>query len=100
MHEGGLRRHQIAAHVQADAGIALISVPVAPVALELAQRQRNLIGRRLDFLQADDIRALALDPLVELPFARPESVYVPGRNLQFGASAGLEASVRGLSFGC
>ena len=48
----------VLAHVQADARVALAAVPIAPVALHLAEGRGDLIGRGLDFLQADDVRAL------------------------------------------
>jgi hypothetical protein len=37
-----------------------------------------LIGCGLDFLQADDVRALALDPFLNLRLSRPDAVNVPG----------------------
>jgi hypothetical protein len=38
-----------------------------------------LIGSGLDFLQADDVRAVALDPFMNLRLTRPDAVDVPGR---------------------
>jgi hypothetical protein len=74
-----LGRHRLV-DVKADARISLAAVPVAPVALHLAQGRWHLIGRRLDFLQADDVRTLTRHPLQQLCVARPDAVDVPGRN--------------------
>src|SRR4051794_25490202 len=81
MGEGWPHGGQFSANVQADARIALGAMPVAPVAVELTECERNRVRRDLDFLQADDIRALALDPLVDLRFPRPNAVDVPGGDL-------------------
>jgi hypothetical protein len=64
--------------VKGDAGVALASVPVTPVALEAEERLRNLFGGGFDFLQADDVRALTLDPFLDLRVPRPDAVNVPG----------------------
>src|SRR5437763_16188620 len=69
------------AHMQTDAGIVLVAMPVAPVALHFAQSCRHLIGRGFDLLQADDRRALALDPLLDLGLPRTDPVDVPGGDL-------------------
>ena len=58
-------RVSVLAHEQPDAGISLRAVPVAPVVLELAQKHRDLIGRRLDLLQAQDV-GLFLRPRLHL----------------------------------
>ena len=52
-------------------------MPVAPVALHLAERGRYLIGSGLDFLQADDVGPIALDPLLDLRLTRADAVHVP-----------------------
>ena len=70
------------ADVQGDAGVPLAAVPVAPIALHLAEGRRYLFGRGFDFLQADDVRALLRDPLVDLRLSRPDAVDVPGRELE------------------
>ena len=70
------------ADVQGDAGVALVAVPVAPVALHLAESGRHLIGCGLDLLQADDVRSLARDPLLHLRLPRADAVDVPGGDLQ------------------
>ena len=77
----GARASDRLLHVQRDAGVALAAVPVAPVALEVAERRRDLVGRGLDLLQADDVRALARDPLLDLRLARADAVDVPGGDL-------------------
>src|SRR5437867_4395705 len=69
------------ADMEADARVAFSAVPVAPVALHLAERGRHLIRGGFDFLQADDIRALALDPFLQLRLPRPNAVDVPGCDL-------------------
>ena len=66
---------------KADAGVALAAVPVAPVALHLAEGGGHLVGSGLDFLQADDVRALARDPFLDLRVPRPDAVDVPGGDL-------------------
>ena len=43
--------------------------------------RRDLVGGGLDLLQADDVRALALDPLLDLRLPRADSVDVPGGDL-------------------
>jgi hypothetical protein len=70
------------ADVERDARVALTSVPVAPVALDLAEDKWDLIGRGFDFLQANDVRALLLDPGLNLGVARPDAVDVPGGDLR------------------
>jgi len=81
MGEGRTLCREVVADVEGDARIPLGAVPVAPVAVELTERERDCVRRRLDFLQADDIRALALDPFVDLRFPRPNPVDVPGGDL-------------------
>ena len=44
---------------QRDARVALLAVPVAPVVLDVAQFERQLVERRLDLLQADDVGVFA-----------------------------------------
>jgi hypothetical protein len=63
MPEPGLVGKRIAANVQPDAGIRALAVPVAPVPLHLAERGRHLRGCCLDFLEADDVRMVAVDEL-------------------------------------
>src|SRR5947208_1466507 len=67
--------------MKAHARVAFAAVPVAPVALHLAEGRGHLIGAGLDFLQADDVRALALDPVLHFALPRPDAVDVPGRDL-------------------
>ena len=67
-------------------------MPVAPVAGELAERRRDLVGRRLDLLQADDVRLLAADPLEHLRLARADAVDVPGRDLHGAPRASARAA--------
>src|SRR5262249_59666911 len=84
------------AHLQRDARVPLAAVEVAPVALHLAEGRGNLIGGRFDFLQADDVRALLRDPLLDLRLPRPDAVDVPGRQLHCGlriADCGLNCGL-------
>jgi len=41
-----------------------------------------LIDGRFDFLEAGDLRALALDPFLDLRLPRPDAVNVPRGELQ------------------
>jgi hypothetical protein len=75
------------ADVQRDARIPLAAVPVAPVAVEIEQQRGQLLGSGFDFLQADDVRALARDPFLNLRVSRPDTVDVPGGDLQNRACA-------------
>jgi len=59
------------ADVKTDARVAFATVPIAPVPLHLTQCRWHLVGLGLDLLQADDIRTLALDPLLDLALTRP-----------------------------
>jgi hypothetical protein len=62
-------------------------VPIAPVALERAQRQGNLVGRGFDLLQTDNVRTLTLDPFIDLAVPRPDAVDVPSGKLQWNLTA-------------
>jgi hypothetical protein len=70
------------ADVQGDAGIAFAAVPVRPVTFEPEEGRWDLLGGGLDFLQADDVRALLRDPFLDLRLTRPDAVDVPGGELQ------------------
>jgi len=67
------------AHVKPDAGVALAAVPVAPVALELAQPDRQLIERGLDLLQAQNGGLFAFDEFLDVRLAGADAVHVPRR---------------------
>jgi hypothetical protein len=82
MCERGAIRDEGLADVKRDARVALAAVPVAPVALHLAQRGGHLVGGGFDFLQADNVRAVARDPVMNLRMTRPDAVDVPGRELR------------------
>jgi hypothetical protein len=82
MGEGGRVRREGVADVERDARVAFAAVPKAPVAVNAEERGGNLIGRRFEFLQADDVRALARDPFVDLRFTRPDAVNVPSGEFQ------------------
>ena len=61
--EGGMRegrgvRPALLADVEAHAGVAFSAVPVAPVAVDVAEPHRQLIDRRLDLLQAHHVGTL------------------------------------------
>jgi hypothetical protein len=63
-------RRGFLSHVQSDARVSLAAMPITPVALDLAQPHGELVDRRLDLLQAQDIGLLAGDELLELRFPR------------------------------
>jgi len=67
------------AHVEGDAGVALAAMPVAPVALELAQPDRQLIERGLDLLQAQNVGLFAFNKFLDVRLARANAVHVPRR---------------------
>src|SRR5262249_9486211 len=69
------------ANVEADAGVALLAVPVAPVAFHLAEHRGDLVGGRLDLLEAYDVGVVPLDPRSDLGFAGANPVDVPGSDL-------------------
>lgn len=75
------------ADVQGDARVAFAAVPVTPVALEIEEKRGQLLGSGFDFLQADDVRALVRDPFLNLRVSRPDTVDVPGGDLQNRACA-------------
>src|SRR5215813_12039236 len=56
-------------------------MPIAPVPLHRKEGVWHLIRAGLDFLQADDVRAVARDPFLELRVTRPDAVHVPGGDL-------------------
>src|SRR5450756_1251622 len=68
------------ANEQPDARVTFPAVPVAPVAVHLAEGGRDLIGRSLDLLQAENIRLLPRGPLFQLGLPRANAVHVPGDN--------------------
>src|SRR4030095_2883187 len=66
--------------VQSDTGVAFATVPIAPVAFDVAQPYRQLFDGRFDLLDAQDIGLLAVDELLELCLPRPDPVDVPRRD--------------------
>src|SRR5262249_51298316 len=70
----------------------LLTVPIAPVALHRKEGLRHLIGAGLDFLQADDVGAVARNPLFELRVTRPDAVDVPGGDFQKRACAACRSA--------
>jgi hypothetical protein len=80
---------QAAAHVERYARVAALAVPIRVIVGELAALG-DLSGLGLDFLQADDVRLLALEPLANLALAGADAVDVPGRYLhRFPATYGF-----------
>ena len=84
--EVGMGEHRLGraaglAHEERDARVGALPVPVGPVVGKPAERRGNLLARRLQLLQADDVRLLAADPLDQLRLARADAVDVPGRDL-------------------
>src|SRR5260370_33304613 len=61
----------------------------APVLGEGADRLRNVLRRRLDFLKADDVRLFARNPLRHLPGAGANTIHVPRDDLHAGFRSGL-----------
>src|SRR6478609_7586760 len=84
MREARSLRRECLTHVERHAGIALLAVPVAPVTLHLAESRRNLVGRGLDLLEAENIRALALDEFLQLRLTSANAVHVPGGDFHRG----------------
>src|SRR3954471_13170271 len=76
-----LARKSRLAQVQRDARVAFVAVPVPPVSLESGKLRRNVLGRRLDLLHAEDVGGLFRDPLQHLRDAGPDPVDVPGGDL-------------------
>src|SRR5262245_61477947 len=74
--------------MQCHTRVTLLAVPVTPVALHLAERGGNLIGRRLDLLETEDVGTFPLDEFLELRLPRADTVDVPGRNLHGGEGSG------------
>ncbi len=83
---------QFPTDVQADARIALGAVPVAPVAVEVEEKLGDLVRCGLDFLQADDVRAIPRDPFLDLRVTRPDAVDVPGGDFQNRACAACRSA--------
>jgi hypothetical protein len=77
------------ADVQPDPGVRLSSVPVAPVALDVAQPDRELVERRFDLLQAEHVRLLMLDERQQLGLTRADAVDVPGDDVHAELSFGF-----------
>src|SRR5262245_47965587 len=73
----GAARKGAAPEVQRDAGVTLLPVPVTVVPAELAQRFRDPFLRRLDLLQAQHVRLLALDELRDFSLAGANAVDIP-----------------------
>ena len=81
MGEGGLLRPARASEVEGDARVAAAAVPAAPEVVERGDGRRDLSGRGLDLLQADDVGAIAFDPLEHLVLSGADAVHVPGHDL-------------------
>jgi hypothetical protein len=73
----GLLGAQIFPNVQANAGISAAAMPIAPVALHFADRNWHLTRRGLEFLKANKLGALALDPFAHLRLPRANAIHVP-----------------------
>src|SRR5688572_25384250 len=76
MAEDGIRRNQIPTDVQRNARVALKAVPIRVIVRQLALRW-NLGRFGPQFLKAQDVGAVALDPFAELCRAGTNSVHVP-----------------------
>src|SRR6185503_20757393 len=89
MAEDGIDGEQVFANMERYAGVTLPAVPVHVVIVELALRW-DLRGFSLQFLQADDVRAVALQPFTELCRPRTNAVNVPGSDFHAEYSNGEE----------
>ena len=78
--EGRPLGHTGLADVERHARISLAAVPVAPVALEVAQPHRQLVDGRLNLLQAEDIGLFAIEEILDLRLAGADAVDVPRRD--------------------
>ncbi len=80
---------RLLSHVERDAGVALPAMPVAPVAFDVAQPDGQLVDRGFDLLEAEHVRLLAVDELLDLRLPGADAVHVPGGDLYQGL--GLKA---------
>src|SRR5207253_11007917 len=78
-----------------DARVPLVPVPEAPVAAHRADWLRHCVRRSFDFLEAEDVGLLALDPLQHFAGAGADAVHVPGGDLQHGTLHETKGATRG-----
>src|SRR6185503_1108453 len=83
MDVNGTTRLDRLAHEQRHTRVAFGAVPVAPVVgeRELADGARDVIARRLDLLQAQDVGLLARHEAGDLVLTSANAVHVPGCDL-------------------
>ena len=80
MPEGRPRLAELLAEVEGDSRVAAGAVPVAPVAFGLEEQLGNLVGLRLDLLEADGVRPFGREPIAHLRLTGADPVDVPGRD--------------------
>src|SRR5262245_1503306 len=85
MAEDGVDREPVFADVKPDTGIAFAGVPVGVVVGNLALFG-DLVGFRLQLLEADDVGPVAIEPLAKLRRSGTNAVHVPRRDLHRGVS--------------
>ena len=72
---------------EADARVPLVAVPVRRVARGRRERDRHLLRRGLQLLQADDVWRVRVEELEDLQLARADPVHVPRDDLHENISA-------------
>src|SRR5262245_55893242 len=64
-------------------------MPIAPVALDIAEPHRQLVDRRLNLLQTEDVGFFLRDALLQPRSASANTLHVPGRDLHACEDGGL-----------
>jgi hypothetical protein len=77
---------------QGHTRVAFLAVPVAPVVVDVAQLERQLIQRGFDFLQADEVGLFGGEPVEQLALPRANAVDVPGSDLHWLSRRGGSAN--------
>ncbi len=75
------RAERLRLQEEADARVPLVAVPVRRVARGRRERDRHLLRRGLQLLQAHDVRRVSLEELEHLQLARADPVDVPRDDL-------------------
>src|SRR5690606_11228214 len=98
--EHGLHRRQVLADHERDARVRLEAVPVRVVVVVPALL-RDLVGLRLQLLEAHDVRSVTLEPLADLRGPCADSIHVPGSDLHSvgGLAVGGGAAVASATCG-
>src|SRR4029077_12398141 len=69
--------------VEADAGVAFAAVPIAPVPRHVEQGAGDLIGGGFQFLEADNVGMVTIEPLLDFRKALADAIYIPGCDAEF-----------------